>query len=341
MAESNIIFSSYSLNFPYWIIFEGAPFDPLVKAGAQALYHQPNLMGLQTGPDWVGTWEEIIRAFGLMSESTSIRAAVIPADELPGLQEIGLSLKPIAEIHSVAQYIWLSNYLSEGRLVCFMQPMVGRSRAVMGYEAFARIDAPDGTLISGGKIMNASRALRMEFQVDRVMHQQAVQTFMENDLQGMLFINFLTSFIHLPEIYLEGLSNAVETSQLPSRQIVLDVPLSSYGNDVPKLKSIAQYCRRQGFVLALDDVATTDGLANVMEEIKPAYVKLDLALGTTIDTPEGQQKVKEIVKLVHLFGAQVVAEAVETETQFQMYLAAEVDLFQGYLFGTPARVPGR
>jgi EAL domain-containing protein (putative c-di-GMP-specific phosphodiesterase class I) len=341
VAESNVIFSSYSLNFPYWIIFEGAPLESMLKAGAQSLYQQPNLMGLQVSSQWTPQWNAIMQLLASTPESMVVRAAIIPADHLPSLQEIELSLKPIADIDTVANHIWLLDYLSDGRLVCFMQPVIGRSREIVGYEAFARIDAPDGSLISGGQIMQASRALQMEFQVDRVMHQQAVQSFMGYDLQGILFVNFLTGFLHLPEIYLEGLSQAVENSQLAARKLVLDVPLSNYGSNIPKLKSIAEYCRRKGFAMALDDVATIDGLAHLLEEVEPAYVKLDTALGSTVTTPEGQQAVKDIIKRAHVFGAVVVAESVETEAQFQAYLAADVDLFQGYLFGAPERNPLR
>ena len=341
MSESNFIFSSYSLNFPYWIIFEGASLELMLQAGAKTLYQQPNLMGLQVTSKWVPAWNTIMQLLDPIPESMTVRAAVIPADNLPSLQEIELSLKPIAEIDTVAKHIWLLDYLSEGRLVCFMQPMMGRAREIIGYEAFARIDAPDGSLVNGGDIMRASRALHMEFQVDRVMHQQAVQSFMNHELQGVLFINFLTGFLHLPVIYLQGLSQAVENCRLPSRTIVLDVPLGDYGNNISKLRSIAQYCRRQGFSIALDDVSTIDGLANLLEEIKPAYVKLDSALGAIVTTPDGQQLVKEIIKRAHLFGAMVVAESVETEAQFDSYLAADVDFFQGYLFGAPERQPKR
>lgn len=337
--DGNFIFSSYSLNSPYWMIFEGAPLEAMIKARAESLYHQPNLMGLKVSAQWVKQWKQIVENFPSLGDNMLIRAAVIPADTLPSLQEIELSLKPIAEIEAVAQHIWLARYLSEGRLVCFLQQVVDRSGNYTGYEAFARIDAPDGTLINGGAIMQASRALRLEYQVDRLMHQHAVQSFVQQNLEGLLFINFLTGFIHLPEVYLEGLSQAVERYYVPPQTIVLDVPLGSYGSDIPKLKTIAHYCRHRGFSMALDDVSSADGLAPLLEEIRPAYVKLAPSVGSTVGTVEGQQKIKEIILRARAFGAQVIAEAVETEKQHQAYLDTDVDLFQGYFFGAPMRYP--
>ena len=338
MAE-NTIFSSYSLNSPYWIIFEGAPLEPMAQAKAISLYHQPNLMGVQVNGQWTGVWDSVLSNFGNMSDAMHVRAAVIPAEHLPSLQEIELSLKPIAEIEAVAKHIWLASYLSEGRLACFMQQVMDRTGEIAGYEAFARIDAPDGSLVSGGAIMQASHALRLEYQVDRLMHQQAIQSFMQQELGGVIFINFLTGFIHLPEIYLEGLSQAVERYHVTPSSVVLDVPLGSYGSDITKLRSIALYCHTRGFSMAFDDAATPEGLTHLLEAVQPAFVKLAPTLGASITTPEGQAMAKEIIRKAHTFGAKVVAEAVETEEQYKAYLAAEVDLFQGYYFGAPMRHP--
>lgn len=339
VPDDNFIFSSYSLNSSYWIVFEGAPLHVMANAHAESLYHQPNLMGVRADTQWTTHWAAIAGPLMALPADVVVRAAVIPSESLPSLQEIELSLKPVAEIEAVAKHIWLARYLSEGRLVCFLQQMVDRSGENVGYEAFARIDAPDGTLVNGGAIMQASRALRLEFQVDRLMHQQAIQSFVYQNLQGLIFINFLTGFIHAPEIYLAGLAEAVERYHLAANTVVLDVPIGSYGSDMPKLKSIAQFCRTRGFSIALDDVVSADGLTRFLEEIRPAYVKLDATLAATITTEEGQQNVKDIIQRARAFGALVVAEAVETEEQYQAYRNVEVDLFQGYYFGAPMRYP--
>lgn len=64
--------------------------------------------------------------------------------------------------------------------------------------------------------------------------------------------------------------------------VVLDVPLGDYAKDMPKLKSIAQYCRTRGFGLALDDVSSSDGLAALLSDIRPSFVKLDGKFGEGI-----------------------------------------------------------
>lgn len=340
MYDDNSIFSPYSLVSPYWIIVEGGPLEALLSMNASPLYKKPNLMGFQVQDDWVKAWEKLMAQFPVEPMTgMNIRATVIPAEPLPSLQEIELSLKPLAETQSIAQHIWLAKYLSEGRLVAFFQPVVDREKNITGYEAFARIDAPDGRLITGGEIMLASRALRLEYQVDRLMHKQAVQQFVTQQLGGTVFINFLTNFIHLPQNYLSGLSEAIERYNLAPQAISLDIPLSNYEKDPAKLKSIAQYCQQQRVMLSLDDVDHTTGLADLLAGIKPTYIKLDASLSSTITTQATQTIAQEIITRAHAFGAKVIAQAVETVEQFAAYQALQADYFQGYHFGAPTRRP--
>lgn len=339
MADERAFFSPYTQATPYWIILEGADAAAASRFGASELYHMPELYGLDAGADWTKNWGPLAEEFLPAPPESGLRAAVIAADAMPSLQEIELSLRPVDEVDAVARNLWLANYINDGRLICFMQKVIDRRGKQIGHEAFARMEAPDGSIIGGGAIMQASHALHIEYQVDRLMHRQAIHCFTESDLEGFLFINFLTGFIHRPEVYLDGLSQAVDRHQLLPRSVALDVPLIDYAKDITKLKSIANYCHARGFALSLDDVMTTDGLAGLLHEIRPAFVKLDAKLAVDMLEPKRQGMVLEIIRLAHGAGASVLAEGVESETLHKAYLSADVDMFQGYLFGAPERCP--
>lgn len=339
MADDRAFFSPYTQASPYWIILDGADAPALARFGGKELHRKPELYGLDGGVAWTQRWSELAEEFLPAPPEANLRAAVINAEQMPSLQEIELSLRPANEIDAVARNIWLAHYIAEGRLLCFVQPVMDRRNKQVGYEAFARLEAADGNIIGGGAIMQASQALHLEYQVDRLMHRQSIQCFVEADLEGFLFINFLTGFIHRPEVYLEGLSQAVEKHQLLPRTIALDVPLVDYAKDITKLKSIANYCHARGFALSLDDVMHTDGLAGLLHEIRPAFVKLDAKLAVDMLDARRQGMVLEIIRLAHSAGASVLAEGVESEALHKAYLSADVDMFQGYLFGAPERCP--
>lgn len=336
MNDAAGFFSVWTQDSPYWLVLEGAAKLPAL----QAVHHKPNLYALKTDANWRRQWRELARDVKRFApEGIGHRGAVIAADALPGLQEIELSLRDFREIEAVANNLWLVDDVNHGRLGCYLQRVMDRRGKVVGYEAFARMEAADGGVIGGGAIMQAATALRMEFQLDRLLHKQAIESFVASDLEGFLFINFLTGFIHRPEVYLEGLSQAVSRHSVRPGAVVLDIPIGDYAHDLKKLKSIAEYCRVRGFAIALDDVGTHDHLAGLLEQVRPAFVKLDGKASTRLTDPKRLSTLQEIVRLSHGSGASVLAEGVENQTVHDAYLAAGIDMFQGYYFGAPERFP--
>lgn len=299
------------------------------------LPHTSGLHYTETGPDWAASWQVLAALIAQEESAQGLMAAIIPGEGVALEREIGFHLRPWQEVNGIAEHLWLARALEDDRLVCFMQRVVDKRGKQIGYEAFARIEQENGEIVGGGQIMEASRALRMEYQLDRIMHKQAIRNYVEGDLEGYLFINFLTGFIHRPEVYLEGLSQAVMRHHILTRCIVLDIPVPAYSADAEKLRSIAHYCRSRGFAMALDDVRGSHGLEQLLVEVKPAFVKLDPKLGRGLTSAKAP--LSDIVRLTHSHGAMVLAEGVETEELHNLYLAAGVDLFQGYLFGKPER----
>ncbi len=338
VAEPSAFFSIWVQDSSYWLVVEGP--NAAALPGLAAVYNKPTMAAMKTPANWQESW--ILCAAHLQKQAgagTGYRVAVIPAQDLPALEEVVMALKTIGEMNAIAANLWLADYVNHGRLDCYMQRVMDRRGKQVGYEAFARMEGPDGGVIGGGAIMQAAHALRVEYQLDRLLHKQAIESFVGSDLEGYLFINFLTGFIQRPEVYLDGLSQAVNRTHVRPASVVLDVPLGGYAKDMPKLKSIANYCRARGFGLALDDVTTSDGLATLLSEVRPAFVKIDGTLATGKTTARAEAMLQDIVRISHANGVSVLAEGVETEQQHALYLAAEVDMFQGYLFGAPARFP--
>lgn len=341
MSAQRAFSSPWTLSSPYWIIIAGdgpmaAPWHNAVQAaGLQPLDGVAGCFAIQTSPEWTDEWERILGILNSTGHAERVRAAIIASDTAPGAKEISLNLRPLPAVQEVVEHLWLLDHLSEDRLLCYMQRVVDRRGKPVGFEAFARLAQGDGTMISGAAIMRASHALKVEYQVDRRMHKLAIDTFAACGLEGHIFINFLTGFIHRPEVYLEGLSQAVERHNLTPRSVALDVPLADYVRDIDKLRSIATYCRTRGFSMALDDVMTPDGLGALLGDIRPAFVKLDARLGPVMLDQKRQGSVQEIIRLAHGAGAAVLAEGVENEQLLEAYTGAGVDMFQGYHFGAP------
>lgn len=347
MSESRVlsahpIHSSWTLPLPYWIVVTGdelhsnAWMKAASSAGLSPLSGGSPLFGLQTSTDWAPAWQHVLSALETLPNPEAMKAAIIASESTPTADALRYELRPIADVQHIARNLWLLDDLRDDRLVCFMQRVVNAQGGEAGFEAFARIQSADGSIIGGGDIMRAAYALKVEYHVDRRLHKKAIEAFAESGRDGFIFINFLTGFIQRPEIYLEGLSQAVAMHAVPPCSVVLDVPLADYVRDMPKLRSIANYCRARGFSIALDDVKSTRDLEALLHEVRPTFVKLDGQLARNLTSAETRATaLYDIVNIAHAAGAMVLGEGIENATIFEKYVAAGVDLLQGYHIGAP------
>lgn len=338
MSESSAFTSLWTQNAPYWLVVEGVPLAKL--EGFVTVSVKPLLVAMQLPAHWSGEWRQVAQTLsGLSPNGVGQQVALIAGEDLPPVEEVLRHLRPMRALNAIANNLWLVDEVRHGNLSCYFQRVLDRRGAEVGFEAFARMESTDGGIIGGGAIMQAATALQVEYQIDRLLHKRAIAHYAENHLHGYLFINFLTGFIQRPQVYLEGLSEAAKQLDPKQCTVVLDVPLANYTRDMSKLRSIAEYCHTRGFALALDDAVSPEGLAFILQEIRPAMVKIDGKFGAGLTLARRQSHLRDIVRLAHSHGAQVLAEGVETMGQHEVYLAAEIDLFQGYLFGAPSRHP--
>ena len=222
--------------------------------------------------------------------------------------------------------------------MCYLQPVMSDKDKIFGYESFARVKAEDGSVIAGDKIVAASKALGIEYMIDRHLQVQAIKTFASSAFNGFLFVNFFPGFIHRPAVYLEGLSETAKSFGVIAKHIVLDFTKSETPRDLVHLKSVCEYGRSRGYSIALDDIESVESARKLIGEIHPDFVKIGMQLVRQAMEPGARETIRQIVELVAASGGTAIGEGVETDEIFQALKLLGVDLFQGYLFSPPVPV---
>jgi EAL domain-containing protein (putative c-di-GMP-specific phosphodiesterase class I) len=121
-------------------------------------------------------------------------------------------------------------------------------------------------------------------------------------------------------------------------RIVLEVTERASLASVTEIEARIAQLRGLGFRIALDDLgAGYSGLAS-FATLQPEVVKYDMSLVRGVEASPTRRKV--ISSMTALFAEmemKAVAEGVETTAERDTLIEVGVDLFQGYLFGRPAR----
>ena len=325
-------------NDRYWISvyarsggFSVAALDAMQKIGLHQLDDQG--MAIATDRQWSVTWDKLYSALEKTDASSEAEVVLTPGETLP----VGAERKSPAAIQTLAQSMWLGDAMLEGRVICYLQPVLSQRDKIFGYESFARVRMADGAIIGGDKIVAASKVLGIEYVIDRHLQVQAIKTFVSSEFDGFLFVNFFPGFIQRPAVYLEGLSETVKNYGIVAKHIVLDFTKSESAHDLKHLKSVCDYGRSRGYSIALDDIESLEGTQKLLD-IRPDFVKLDMKLVAKAAEPRSHEIIRQIVELVHAMGGTVIGEGIETEESHKALKDLGVDLFQGYLFSPPMPV---
>jgi EAL and modified HD-GYP domain-containing signal transduction protein len=190
------------------------------------------------------------------------------------------------------------------------QPIIGRQGELVAYELLFR-DSADNLAVVGNDVTASAHVIQHVFA----------------DLGVQAALGDKRGFINLSEDLL--MNDMIEA--LPRAHVVLEIL-----ETVALTTEVVARCRalrRAGFTLALDDVTElTEAHRTVLPFVK--YVKIDvLAMQPS--------RIAAAVEQLRPYQAELIAEKVDSQAQYNACAALGFDLFQGYFFARPVILSGR
>jgi len=161
-------------------------------------------------------------------------------------------------------------------------------------------------------------------------------------IDSKVFINFIPTSIYSPEHCLKSTVQLAEELGIEPSRFVFEVVETEKVDDLAHLKKILMYYREKGFHYALDDVGEGFSTIEVLEQLAPHYMKLDMKFVQGISTDSDKQNAAiRILDAALQVGAIPLAEGIEEPDDFIWLRDVGYKLFQGYLFGKPAPISTR
>ena len=178
----------------------------------------------------------------------------------------------------------------------------------------------------------------MLFQLDLAARCSAVDCAHEQGLGGdkKLFINFNPSSIYDPSYCLRETTKYIADLGIRPEQIVFEVVESHHVENKDHLRGILTFYRQAGFDVALDDVGSGYSGLNLMRDLKPSYVKIDMDLIRNVDKDDYRQNiVSNLISMTHANAGKVICEGIETQEELDWLQNNGADLMQGFLLARP------
>lgn len=247
--------------------------------------------------------------------------------------------KPLSEIERVLEMQWVDELIKKKLVYSHFQPIVNTQEEVFAYEILSRFNKEDGTAVYPNEAFLAAKNRGRLYALDKLCRMTAVRNA-RSLKDKKAFINFIPTSIYSPEACLKSTMQIANLLGVDPSQIVFEVVETEQVEDMNHLKRILAYYKEKGFDYALDDVGEGYSTLEVLEEITPKYMKLDMQYVQGVaDDLKKQQLAKQFLHKALEIGSIPLAEGVESREDFEWLKQEGYQLFQGYLFGRPAPCP--
>lgn len=212
------------------------------------------------------------------------------------------------------------------------QPIVdANARQVHSYEALIRGRAGEPAF---SVLQRVPKELIHRFDLDSRIEAIAIAGRL--GLNTRLNLNFLPQALAQSDAPLEETLRAAERCGFVPEQLVIEVTETEVINDHNAFALRINRFRGLGLAVAIDDFGAGYSGLNLLADFQPDQIKIDMNLVHGIESHGARQAiVRALIQACTDLGIDIIAEGVETVSEYRWFADEGVQLFQGYLFGRP------
>lgn len=228
--------------------------------------------------------------------------------------------------------------LNNEKITSLYQPIVNlRTSEIIGYEALSR--GPEQTqFYSPLALIEKAHELNRIWDLEMLFRKKALERLHRLEKDKFLFINVDPDVIKTPE-FKSGLTKEyLEQVGGEETSIVFEITERTAISDYTAFQMILENYRRQGYMVAIDDVGAGYSGLKTINELRPNFIKIDMDLIRNIDKDAFKQAlIKAFVDTSLTTNIKIIAEGIETKEEMKTLILLGVHAGQGYYLKKPAR----
>lgn len=233
----------------------------------------------------------------------------------------------------------LENLIAGGGMLPHFQPIVDLSDPALGnygFESLTRPRVDDVPFFDCDFLFRYAEKKGMVVDLDLHCLKQALYWGAPLARAGKLFINLhpqvLTECSTLSEVIIDAASQLA----IPLGNIVLEITEQAKLGRSEGARDCIERLRTVGVQFALDDVGVSYSHLDLIDWIKPSYLKISRHFGTRFELDSSKRKiVRNIVSLASDFDCEVILEGIEEKATSGAASEAGARFGQGYFYSRP------
>ena len=238
----------------------------------------------------------------------------------------------------------LARALEREELVVFYQPIVETAtRRWVGVEALLRWQHPTRGLLAPAEFLDVAEQTGLIVPIGAWVLSEACRqvhywnTGLPQDEHLAVSVNLSGRQLTEPDLAQSVAASLDQASIDPhALRLVLEVTETLLPADEDAARSRLIELHEMGIQLAIDDFGTGYSSLRYVRDLPISTIKIDRSFVSGLgESDHDEAIVTAVTQLARTLGLRVVAEGVETETQFAFLSRVGCDYSQGYLFGRP------
>ena len=282
-----------------------------------------------------------VAAIFTSKELKDMRVLFMTGNAEPKLRDFS-RVTELSQFVNISQSSWLLDMLAADRFTSHFQPIVhaADTSRIFGQEALLRGIDEDDSLIAPGRLLSVARDANVLFQLDRAARLTAIREAAKFGLTDYIFINFTPTSIYDPAFCLRSTVIAADQAGIPHKNIVFEVIESDRAQDISQVENTLRFYRDAGFLIALDDLGAGYSSLNLIHQLRPDFIKLDMELIRNVHQDPYKALITEkLLEIAQSLNIRTIAEGIECEEELQWVRTHGANFVQGYLITKPTSPP--
>lgn len=208
---------------------------------------------------------------------------------------------------------------------------------LIGFETLCRLRDPKGDDITPTEFIRIAEENNIIFDVDFAVVEHVCQLLYNQvniDLKGLISVNISPiTFMH--PLFISTMKDIVDRYSIPPNFLAIELIETAFIESYVKARENITALSELGIKILLDDFGAGYSNLKSVLELNVSILKIDKSLIDNIHEIRANFIVKKAVEIAELFNMDIVAEGVETRSQFEALKQMNIKAGQGFYLGRP------
>ncbi len=233
----------------------------------------------------------------------------------------------------------LEDIIVNKRISPVFQPIISlRDGSVFGYEALSRIQK-DSFIKKPDQLFRIAAENGELWELEQLCRKCALKKIYEN--AGLLpdkklFLNVSPLIIYDDKFQAGFTKEYLRRYHISPSQIVFELTERDSSTDMIGFGSVVEHYKKQQYGIAIDDLGSCYSGLNLICELQPHFVKLDMQLVRELHNNSSKLALlKSLKEFSSMTNMRLVAEGIETKEELETLISIGIHYGQGYYIGRP------